>query len=130
MWFSEESQLGKEWVVFEKTTPPTTRVIRRVIDANVSVTVPVGSYNNAYLVEEEIVGLAQEQALKLSDDLQTLEPASYEPAKYWVVPDVGVVKYQYTYLSERETTTGEVINLLLSETYELSQFELPGENSR
>ena len=130
LWFSEESQLGKEWIVFEKATLPTTRVIRRVIDANVSVTVPVGSYDNAYLVEEEIVGLAQEQALKLSDDLQTLEPASYEPAKYWVVPDVGVVKYQYTYLSERETTTGEVINLLLSEAYELSQFELPGDNSR
>ncbi len=131
LWFSEESQLGKEWTVFEKTTPPTTRVIRRVIDANVSVTVPAGSYDNAYLVEEEIVGLSQGEALKPVGNPPTrLELSRYEPAKYWVVPNVGVVKYQYTYLTEVTTTTGEVFDLLLSETFELSEFELPGADSR
>ncbi len=124
-------QIGKEWTVFETKTSSTHRVIRRVVNANVSVTVPAGSYNEAYLVEEEIVGLSRLPALKLSDDFQTLTPDNYEPAKYWVVPNVGVVKYQYTYLlPDRELENGEVFNLLLSGDFELIQFELPDDNSR
>ena len=124
-------QVGKEWTVFETKTSPVHQVIRRVIDADVSVTVPAGSYNNAYLVEEEIVGLSQLPALKLSNDFQTLGAANYEPAKYWVVPDVGVVKYQYTYLlTDRELTSGASVNLLFSGDFELSQLELPDDNSR
>ena len=124
-------QVQKEWIVFETKTSPVYRVIRRVIDANVSVTVPAGSYNNAYLVEEEIVGLSRLPALKFSDDFQKLEGASYEPAKYWVVPNIGVVKYQYTYLLiGRELPDGTVSNLLFSGAFELSQFELPADLSR
>ena len=124
-------QIGKAWTVFETKTLPAHRVIRRVIDANVSVTVPAGSYNNAYLVEEEIAGLSQLPALKLSDDFQTLEEANYEPARYWVVPNVGIVKYQYTYLlTDRMLTNGVVVNILFSGDFELSQFELPDDNSR
>ena len=124
-------QIGKEWTVFEAKTSPANRVIRRVINTNVSVTVPAGSYNNAYLVEEEIVGLSQLPALKLSDDFQRLETANYIPAKYWVVPNVGIVKYQYTYLlTDRTLTNGAVVNLLFSGDFELSQFELPDDNSR
>ena len=124
-------QIGKEWTVFETKTSPALRVVRRVTDAYVSVTVPAGSYNNAYLVEEEIVGLPQLPALKLSDDFQTLEVANYEPAKYWVVPDVGVVKYQYPYiLTETELANGAVVNIMVSGDFELGQFELPDDNSR
>ena len=123
-------QIGKEWIVFETKTSSAHRVTRRVIDANVSITVPAGSYNNAYVVEEEIVGLSQLPALKFSDDFQTLEPANYEPAKYWVVPNVGVVKYQYTYLlTERELTDGVFVNLLFFADFELSHFDLPDDNS-
>ena len=124
-------QIGKEWTVFETKTSPVHQVVRRVIDANVSVTVPAGSYNNAYLVEEEIIGLSQLPALKLSNDFQSLGAGNYEPAKYWVVPDIGVVKYQYTYLlTDRELTSGAGVNLLFSGDFELSQLELPDDNSR
>jgi hypothetical protein len=123
--------VGKEWTVFETKTSSALRVVRRVTDSDVSITVPAGSYNNAYLVEEEIVGLPQLPALKLSDDFQTLEAANYEPAKYWVVPDVGVVKYQYPYiLTETELANGAVVNIIVSGDFELGQFELPDDNSR
>ena len=123
--------VGKEWTVFETKTSSAVRVVRRVTDADVSVTVPAGSYNNAYLVEEEIIGLPQLPALKLSDDFQTLEVANYEPAKYWVVPNVGVVKYQYPYvLTETELANGAVVNIIVSGDFELDQFELPDDNSR
>ena len=124
-------QVGKEWTVFETKTSPAHQVIRRVVSANVSITVPAGTYNNAYLVEEEIVGLSQLPALKFSDDSQQLEAANYEPAKYWVVPNHGVVKYQYTYLlTERELTDGVFVNLLFSRDFELSDFDLPDDNLR
>jgi hypothetical protein len=124
-------QTGKEWTVFETKTSSALRVVRRVIDADVSVTVPAGSYNNAYLVEEEIIGLSQLPALKLSDDFQSLEAANYEPARYWVVPNVGVVKYQYPYiLTETELSNGAVVNIIGSVDFELSQVELPDDHSR
>ena len=124
-------QIGKEWTVFETRTPPAHRVVRRVIDANVSITVPAGSYDNAYLVEEEIVGQLRPPALKLSNDFQTLEPTDYEPAKYWVVPNIGVVKYQYPYiLTEREFLDGTVANIIVLQDFELTDFELPDDNSR
>ena len=124
-------QIGKEWTVFETKTMPVHRVIRRVIATNVSVTVPAGSFNNAYLVEEEIVDLSPLPALKVSDDFQTLEVADYEPAKYWVVPDVGVVKYQYIYiLTQRELPNGAVANIIFPADFELVEFELPDDNSR
>ncbi len=109
-------RVGKEWIVFENKTLPATRVVRRVIDANVPVTVPAGSYT-AYVIEEEIVGLSREDAVKLPD----LEPAQYEPAKYWVVPNIGVVKYEYTFLA----TDQQMTTLLTSVTFELKQSELP-----
>ena len=124
-------QIGKEWTVFETKTPPVHRVIRRVVNANVSITVPAGSYDNAYLVEEEIVGLSELPALKLSNDFQTLEPTNYEPAKYWVVPNVGIVKYQYIYiLTERELPDGGVVNIIVHGDFELSHYELPDDHSR
>ena len=124
-------QTGKEWIVFETKTLPVRRVVRRVIAANVSVVVPAGSFSNAYLVEEEIVGLSALPARKISDDFQEWKDAKYEPAKYWVVPNVGVVKHQYTYLlTKRELPDGTEANPLFSGDFELSQFELPDDHSR
>ena len=123
-------QIGKEWTVFETKTSPARRVVRRVIGANVSITVPAGSYDNAYLIEEEIIGQSRLPALKLSNDFQTLEPTDYEPAKYWVVPNIGVVKYQYLYIwTEREFLDG-TFNIIVLQDFELDDFELPGDLSR
>lgn len=114
---------GKSWTVVEKATEPTARVIRRVLDEGVSVTVPDGNYD-AYLVEEEIVGLSEEAAVKQSAaDPSQLEVARYEPAKYWVVPDVGVVKYQYNQMIP-VTVNQEPMFLLRFFTFELKEKEL------
>lgn len=86
-------KLGKEWVVFEKMTLPMVRVIRRVVSANEPVTVPIGSYD-AYVVEEEIVRRQPDNSAEKSSEIP--------PAKYWVVPNVGVVKYEYTLFFELE----------------------------
>ncbi len=194
-------QVGKEWVVFEKKTLPAERVIRRVVDANVPVTVPAGSYN-AYVVEETIVGLSRATAVEMlfriglgfvadlnreiifeelhqvfekngillpedatvsmvlrngqwfiadgagrtyiitreDDELEiyafkqpgTLgesETVRYEPAKYWVAPNIGVVKYYYTRL--RTATVNEYrVNLLRPITFELKKSELTDANFR
>ena len=194
-------QVGKEWIVFEKKTLPAERVIRRVVDANAPVTVPVGSYN-AYVVEETIVSLSRATAVEMlfrigagfgtnlnreiisadlrqvfeknaislpedvtvssvlqngqwfiadgagttyiitreddeleiyafkqSDTLEESETVRYEPAKYWVVPNIGVVKYHYTRL--RTTVVDEArVNLLRPITFELKKSELTDANFR
>jgi hypothetical protein len=78
-------QVGNQWTVFEKNTPPKVIVIRRVSADKAKVTVPAGTYTDAYLIEEFIhTGENENIALDEPD------------AKYWVAPNVGVVKYQYT----------------------------------
>lgn len=105
--------LGKEWVVFEKTTLPAVRVIRRVVGVNESVTVPTGSYA-AYVVEEEIVG----KQLHADTDPSARIP----PATYWVVSDVGIVKYEYTLFFELEKP--------IRRSYELVATDLAAPNTR
>ena len=114
---------GKSWTVVEKTTEPTAHVIRHVLDEGVPVTVPDGNYD-AYLVEEEIVGLSEQAAVKQSAaEPSQLEVARYEPAKYWVVPNVGVVKYQYSQMIP-VTVNQEPMYLLRFFTFELKEKEL------
>ena len=114
---------SKMWTVVEKVTEPTVLVIRRVVDEGVPVAVPDGNYD-AYLVEEEIVGLSEETAVRQSDaDPSQLEVARYEPAKYWVVPDVGVVKYEYNQMIP-VTVNQEQMYLLRLFTFELKEKEL------
>ena len=113
-------QIGKEWTVFETQTLPLRQVVRRVIDAPVSVTVPAGSYNNAYLVEEEIIGLSGPSGLQ-----------GYKPAKYWVVPNVGVVRYQYTSPDwALRAQLGISLGLSRTRDFELIHFELSDDHSR
>lgn len=73
---------GEEWIVFQNAFPEITTK-RQVIEDKVEVTVPAGTYNNAYLVEEQAFGQGEQPILE-------------QPNRYWVVPDVGVVKYEYT----------------------------------
>lgn len=76
-------QVGNEWTVFKKPTNVAITVVRNVADI-VPVTVPKDSYPNAYLVEERLYFGG------------TIDKIDKEPdALYWVVPGVGVVKYQY-----------------------------------
>jgi hypothetical protein len=106
-------KLGKEWVVFEKMTLPAVRVIRRVILVNEPVTVPTGSYD-AYVVEEEIVGRQPD-----SDAGQSF---ALPPAKYWVVPNVGIIKYEYTLFFELEQP--------IRRSFELIDADLAAANTR
>jgi len=110
-------KLGKEWIVFEKTTIPATRVIRRVVGVNEALTVSAGSYT-AYVIEEEIVG-AEGIELSGTDSNQLF---SIPPARYWVVPTVGVVKYEYTEFFGLEAPA-------LRE-FELKSADLPAANTR
>ena len=113
-------QIGKEWTVFETQTSPPRQVVRRVIDTAVSVTVPAGSYDNAYLVEEEIIGLSGPSGLQ-----------GYKPAKYWVVPNVGVVRYQYTSPDwALFARLGVSLGLSGPRDFELIHFELSDDHSR
>jgi len=93
-------QVGNKWTVFKKPTPETVTVVRNVADV-VSVKVPSGSYPNAYLVEER---------------LYFGQPVERKPdALYWVVPNVGVVKYQYYVFTTQEPTV---------RTFELKEVKL------
>ncbi len=106
-------KLGKEWVVFEKRTPPVVRVVRRVVGVNEPVTVPTGSYG-AYVIEEEIVGKQL--------DSGTEQSAEIPPAKYWVVPNVGIVKYEYTLFFGLEQP--------IRQRFELIEADLAAPNTR
>ena len=110
-------KLGKEWIVFEKSTIPATRVIRRVVGVDESVAIPTGSYNG-YVVEEEIVGLEGVEQSGSDSEQSSFIP----PARYWVVPNVGVVKYEYTEFFGLEQP--------VLRTFELQNADLPAPNTR
>ncbi|MDE0040812.1 MAG: hypothetical protein OXT74_02145 [Candidatus Poribacteria bacterium] len=106
-------KLGKEWIVFEKMTLPAIRVIRRVTGVNEPITVPTGSYDT-YVIEEEIVGNQPHG--------DTEQSATILPAKYWVVPNVGIVKYEYTLFFELDQP--------IRRTFELVDADLAAPNTR
>ena len=73
---------GKEWIVSKSRTIPEFTYTRKVVFDNGVLTVPEGTYEGVYYVEE-YVSMA---------DLPTDEEI---PNKYWLAPDVGVIKYEY-----------------------------------
>ena len=100
-------EVGKEWVVFEKTVGIPVTVTRYVATKNERVTVPAGSYNT-YVVHEEVVyGDSAEPSLFL------ISP----PAIYWVAPSVGVVQYRYSLYRATDE--------LSSQTFALKSVHLP-----
>ena len=95
---------GIEWTVIEQTVSPTVKVKRRVLADQVDITVPAGHFTNGYLVEEIIEGKEaftpiNQQATKMEQtetDLATQPNTKMLPAaRYWIIPNIGIVKYEY-----------------------------------
>jgi hypothetical protein len=84
-------QVGTEWIVLQSGFPEITTT-RKVVADKVEVTVPAGTYNNAYLIEEHAF-------------INGGQPLLEKPNRYWVAPDVGVVKYEFT---DFTSTPGDV----------------------
>ena len=104
-------EVGKEWVVFEKTAGIPVTVTRYVASDSERVTVPAGSYTT-YVVHEEVVyGDSPEPSVFL------ISP----PAIYWIAPAVGVVQYRYS----RYRATDE----LSSYTFALKRVHLPASDT-
>ena len=104
-------EVGKEWVVFEKTAGIPVTVTRYVANDNERVTVPAGSYTT-YVVHEEVVyGDSPEPSVFL------ISP----PAIYWIAPSIGIVQYRYS----RYRATEE----LFSQTFALKRVYLPESNA-
>ena len=91
--------VGKEWIVSKSRIIPEITYTRKVVSGSGVLTVPAGTFEGVYYVEEYI-SIA---------DLPTEEEV---PNKYWLVPNVGVIKYEYVdYIS------------ITTKAYELSDFK-------
>ena len=75
--------VGKEWIVSKSLTAPEIIYTRKVVSDNNVVTVPAGTFENSYYVEE----YSAFANLPTEEDLP--------PSKYWIAPDVGVIKYEF-----------------------------------
>lgn len=87
---------GKEWVVSRSYTSPQITFTRKVTSDNQTLTTPLGTFNNAFCIEEYLSTSERTDQLMIS--------------KYWVAKGYGVIKYEYldaqslqqaTYLLER-----------------------------
>ena len=104
-------EVGKRWIVFEKTIGIPVTVTRYVTEKNVQVTVPAGSYTT-YVVQEEVVyGDSEDPSIFL------ISP----PAIYWIAPAVGVVQYRYSHYRAADAFS--------SQTFALKSAHLPGPNT-
>ena len=119
--------VGKEWVVFEKVSVPTIKVIRRVVAEDVTVDVSAGSFQT-FLVEEVVVGVegvgqpdeTEENGEEGKNEVKTDPSKPYiPPAHYWVAKNVGVVKYDYP----KYIPVGSKPKI---HTFELTDYNLPG----
>ena len=90
---------GKEWEVSKLRLIPEITFTRKVISDNGVLTVPAGTFRNVYYVEEYI-------------SIADLDTGEETPSKYWLAPDVGVIKYEYI---------DPILNT--TQTYELSDFK-------
>jgi len=104
-------ELGKQWIVFEKKTGIPATATRYVVETDVEITVPAGSYIT-YVVHEE-VSYADSEA----SSIFLISP----PAIYWIAPSVGIVRYRYSRYRITDTPTAQ--------TFELKKLHLPGPNT-
>jgi len=91
--------VGKEWIVSKSRMVPEITYTRKVVSGNGVLTVPAGTFEGVYYVEEyaSIAHLPSEEEM---------------PSKFWLAPDVGVIKYEYMdYIS------------MTTKAYELSDFK-------
>ena len=115
--------VGKEWVVFEKVSVPTIKVIRRVVAEDVTVDVSAGSFQT-FLVEEVVVGIEDvglpDEVENNEEEVKTDSGKPYiPPAHYWVAKNIGVVKYDYP----KYIPVGSKPKI---HTFELTDYNLPG----
>jgi hypothetical protein len=101
-------EVGKEWVVFEKTAGTPASATRFVAEKDVQVTVPAGTYNTYVIYEEVVYGVSDEPSIRL------ISP----PAVYWIAPSVGVVQYRFSRYRATDT--------LQTQTFALKSVHLPG----
>lgn len=104
-------EVGKRWTVFEKTAGTPVSVTRYVVEKNVPITVPAGTYTT-YVVQEEVVYADSEDP-----SIFLISP----PAIYWVAPSVGVVRYRYNRYRATDAFSAQ--------TFELKSAHLPGPNT-
>ncbi len=74
--------VGKEWTVSKSRSEPEITYTRRVVSDNGVLTVPAGTFEDVYYVEEYV-------------DIAGFTTGEEEPSKHWLAPDVGVIKYEY-----------------------------------
>ena len=104
-------KVGKQWTVFEKTAGAPVTVTRYVVEQNVQITVPAGSYTT-YVVQEEVVFADSEDP-----SIFIISP----PAIYWVAPSVGVVQYRYNRYRATDAFSAQ--------TFALKRVHLPEPNT-
>ena len=104
-------KVGKQWTVFEKTAGAPVTVTRYVVEQNVQITVPAGTYTT-YVVQEEVVYADSEDP-----SIFIISP----PAIYWVAPSVGVVQYRYNRYRATDAFSAQ--------TFALKRVHLPGPNT-
>lgn len=90
--------VGKEWVVSKSRTVPEFTYTRKVVSGSGVLTVPAGTFEDVYYVEEHF-------------SIADFPTGEEEPSKYWLAPDVGIIKYEYVDPVSRT-----------AKTYELSDF--------
>jgi len=91
---------GKEWQVWKSLIPPEVTFTRKVVSVGNVLSVPAGAFRDVYYVEEY-------------SSIPTLPEIQEIPNRYWIAPDIGIIKYQYLDLRSGETRT-----------YELKEFEI------
>jgi len=91
-------EVGKEWTVLKSYGVPEVTYTRKVVPADSIINIPAGTFRNVFYVEEYV------SIANAPNDEQI-------PGKYWLAPDVGVIKYEYVDLISGVTVT-----------YELSKF--------
>lgn len=101
-------EVGKEWVVFEKTAGTPVSATRFVAEKDVQITVPAGTYSTYLVYEEVVYGVSDDPSIRL------ISP----PAVYWVAPSVGVVQYRFSRYRATDT--------LQTQTFALKNVHLPG----
>ena len=104
-------EVGKQWTVFEKTLGSPVTVTRYVVEKDVPITVPAGSYTT-YVVQEEVTYADSEDP-----SIFLISP----PAIYWVAPSVGVVQYRYNRYRATDTFSAQ--------TFALKSVHLPGSDN-
>ena len=88
--------VGKEWTVSKSRLVPEITYTRKVVSDNIILTVPAGTFRGVYCVEE----YASIPDLPIDEET---------PNKYWLAPDVGVIKYEYLDFISNTTDTYELI---------------------